>query len=254
MKKVIFKSFNDNWFFYIVFLFISILSYSLVLIPREIPFLKTLSVLTRYNATRFLPVTTLLLIAALSIKNQRLSTIITAIIFFPLFSLVSIFVLMSACAASAQGLQNLSAGLTARRYLPQSFGAKNSFDVSNKPVWLQIFVVSICFLFIGTKEDVYLGLYAAGVFIIISQSGWAVTKRLIREARQGQFWKSVPKFLMTGISASLTTVATIIVLIEKFSEGAWLYFVLIPIIYAIFSYFNKQPVLSVDPIPPGSQL
>jgi amino acid transporter len=157
-------------------------------------------------------------------------------------SLVSIFVLMSACAASSQGLQNLSSGLTARRYVPESFGSQNSFGVANKPVWLQVLVVSICFLFIGTKEDVYLGLYAAGVFIIISQSGWAVTKRLIREARQGQFWKLFPKFILTGISASLTTVATIIVLIEKFSEGAWLYFVLIPIIYGIFTYFYNRRI------------
>ena len=155
-------------------------------------------------------------------------------------SLISIFVLMSACAASSQGLQNLSMGLTDRRYLPESFGSKNSFGVTNKPVWLQVLVVSICFLFIGTQEDVYLGLYAAGVFIIISQSGWAVTKRLIRETKQGQFRKSFPKFLVTGISASLTSVATVIVLIEKFSEGAWLYFVLIPIIYAIFTYFYNH--------------
>jgi len=155
-------------------------------------------------------------------------------------SLVSIFVLMSACAASSQGLQNLSMGLTDRRYLPESFGSKNSFGVTNKPVWLQVLVVSICFLFIGTQEDVYLGLYAAGVFIIISQSGWAVTKRLIRETKQGQFRKSFPKFFVTGISASLTSVATVIVLIEKFSEGAWLYFVLIPIIYAIFTYFYNH--------------
>ena len=155
-------------------------------------------------------------------------------------SLVSIFVIMSACAASSQGLQNLSMGLTARRYLPESFGLINSFGVTSKSVWVQILVVSICFIFIGTQEDVYLGLYAAGVFIIISQSGWAVTKRLIRESKKGQFWKSLPKFLVTGVSASLTTAATFIVLIEKFSYGAWLYFILIPVIYSIFTYFYNH--------------
>ena len=87
MKKTISRAFNNNWFFYISFLLISVLSYSLVLIPRDIPLLKTLSVLTRYNATRFLPVTTILLMAALSMKDQRLSTIAAAFVFFPLFSL-----------------------------------------------------------------------------------------------------------------------------------------------------------------------
>ncbi|MDO9545183.1 MAG: hypothetical protein Q7J07_00340 [Pelolinea sp.] len=78
---------NRAWVFLIVLLVLSILAYSLILLPREIPFLKTLSVLARYNATRFLPVTAILLIAALSIKDQRLSTIATALVFFPLFSL-----------------------------------------------------------------------------------------------------------------------------------------------------------------------
>ncbi len=68
-------------------LLISILSYSVVLIPREISFLKTISVLTRYNTTRFLPVIAIVLLATLSLKDHRLSIITTALIFFPLFSL-----------------------------------------------------------------------------------------------------------------------------------------------------------------------
>jgi hypothetical protein len=76
-----------SWIFMLVLIGISIMAYSIVLLPREIPFLKTLSVLSRYNVSRFLPVTTVLLIAAFSIKDYRLSTIVTALIFFPLFSL-----------------------------------------------------------------------------------------------------------------------------------------------------------------------
>jgi len=158
-------------------------------------------------------------------------------------SLVSIFVLMSACAASSQGLQNLSSGLASRSYLPEKFTEKNNCDVANKPVWLQVLIVCAGFILIGTKEEIYLGLYAAGVFIIISQSGWAVTRRLIRASQQEKTWQSVVKYLITGFSASLTTLATVIVLIEKFSEGAWLYFIFIPLIYSVFTYFNKKFLL-----------
>lgn len=158
-------------------------------------------------------------------------------------SMISVFVLMSACAASSQGLQNLASGLGARFYLPAQFCEKNDFEVAFKPVWLQIIIVCAGFLLVGTQEEVYLGLYAAGVFIIISQSGWAVTRRLIREAKKERTLQSIIKYLITGFSASLTTLATVIVLAEKFNEGAWLYFVFIPIIYAIFTYFNKQPIV-----------
>ncbi len=47
-------------------------------------------------------------------------------------SLVGIFVLMSASAASAQGLQNLALGLKERHYIPPAFGALNHYEVGLK--------------------------------------------------------------------------------------------------------------------------
>ena len=96
-------------------------------------------------------------------------------------SLVGIFVLMSASAASAQGLQNLALGLKERHYIPPAFGALNQYEVADKPVWLEVGIVSLCFLLFGTHEETYLALYAAGVFILLSMTGWAVTQRLVRE-------------------------------------------------------------------------
>ena len=96
-------------------------------------------------------------------------------------SLVGVFVLMSASAASAQGLQNLALGLKERHYIPPAFGALNHYEVADKPVWLEVGVVCVCFLLFGTREETYLALYAAGVFILLSMTGWAVTQRLVRE-------------------------------------------------------------------------
>ncbi|HUV15872.1 MAG TPA: universal stress protein [Pelolinea sp.] len=155
-------------------------------------------------------------------------------------SLVSIFVLISACAASSQGLQNLSLGLGERHYVPRAFSLRNKFEVADKPVWLQVVIVSLCFLFLGTNEATYLSLYAAGVFVILSMTGWAVTKRLIREARQQ---KSKGKWLTiagTMIAALLTSLATIIIFLERFSEGVWLYFILTPLLFTAFSFFRSR--------------
>ena len=99
-------------------------------------------------------------------------------------TLVSVAVLMSASAASAQGLQNLALGLKERRYIPPMLGKQNQFEVADKPVWIEVGIVSVCFLFFGTHEETYLAIYAAGVFILLSLVGWAVTKRLIRQLRE----------------------------------------------------------------------
>jgi len=155
-------------------------------------------------------------------------------------TLVGVAVLMSASAASAQGLQNLALGLYERNYIPRYMGERNTFDVADKPVWLEVAIVSICFIFFGTHEETYLAIYAAGVFILLSMTGWAVTKRLIRQLRNK--FETGTVFLIGGtiVAALLTTGSTFIIFEERFLEGAWTYFIFIPILYATFSYFRRH--------------
>lgn len=155
-------------------------------------------------------------------------------------SLLGIFVLMSACAASAQGLQNLALGLKDRHYIPPILGKLNDFEVADKPVWIEIGVVVFCFLFFGTHEETYLALYAAGVFILLSMTGWAVTHRLVNQVREKFSFGTSGLIVGTSIAALLTSAATLIIFEERFLEGAWSYFIMIPILYFAFSYFRKR--------------
>ncbi len=155
-------------------------------------------------------------------------------------TLVGIAVLMSASAASAQGLQNLALGLYERNYIPRYMGERNQFEVADKPVWLEVAIVGICFIFFGTHEETYLAIYAAGVFILLSMTGWAVTKRLIRMLRENFEIGTVLLIGGTIIAALLTTGSTGIIFAERFFEGAWTYLIFIPILYAAFSYFRRH--------------
>lgn len=155
-------------------------------------------------------------------------------------SLIGVAVLLSACAASAQGLQNLALGLRYRHYVPASFGQRNRYDVADRPVWLQVVVVSVCFLCLGTREETYLALYAAGVFVLLSLTGWAASKRLLRLSKSR--WSLRPALTLVGtvVAASLTTGAAGLVFVERFREGVWLYCLLIPALYLIFSHYRSR--------------
>jgi nucleotide-binding universal stress UspA family protein len=155
-------------------------------------------------------------------------------------SLVGIFVLMSASAASAQGLQNLALGLKERHYVPTAFGKLNRYDVADMPVWLEVGIVSLCFLLFGTHEETYLALYAAGVFILLSMTGWAVTQRLIRNMKEQFSFRQAALIVGTAIAALLTSAATLIIFYERLLEGAWIYLLLIPVLYAAFTYFRGR--------------
>ena len=117
-------------------------------------------------------------------------------------TLIGIFVLASAAAASAQGLQNLALGLHYRHYIPAALGTRNRFDVADKPVWLEVAIVSLCYLLLGTDEELYLAVYAAGVFILLSMTGWAVSKRLTRNLRSTFSASHVAGLVAAVIAAS----------------------------------------------------
>lgn len=155
-------------------------------------------------------------------------------------TLTGIVVLLSASAASSQGLQNLALGLKDRNYIPAFMGQRNKFDVADKPVWLQVSLVGFIFLFAGTNEETYLALYAAGVFILLSMTGWAAAKRLGRELRRNYQASQLLTLIGTAIAAAITSAATVVIFQERFLEGAWTYFLFIPLLYLAFSYFRIQ--------------
>ncbi len=155
-------------------------------------------------------------------------------------TLIGVAVLLSASAASAQGLQNLALGLKRRHYVPEIIGRRNKYDVADVPVWIEVGIASLCFLFIGTSEETYLSVYAAGVFILLSMTGWAAAKRLVRELKADFSLSHAATLVGTVIAAFLTTGATLIIFAERFKEGAWTYFIFIPVLYAIFTYYRKK--------------
>ena len=155
-------------------------------------------------------------------------------------TLIGIAVLLSACAASAQGLQNLSLGLRQRHYIPAAYGEKNRFDVSDKPVWLEVAIVVAVFLIFGTHEETYLALYAAGVFILLSMTGWAASKRLLRELREKFTALRLISLGGTIIAALLTSGATLIIFGERFFEGAWTYLLMVPALYFVFTFYRRK--------------
>jgi nucleotide-binding universal stress UspA family protein len=137
-------------------------------------------------------------------------------------------------------LQNLALGLKTRHYIPSGLGQQNRFGVADKPVWLEVGLVTLIFLLAGTKEETYLAIYAAGVFVLLSMTGWAASKRLRRELRQGISTMRLVTLVGTVLAAGITTIATLVIFEERFFEGAWTYFVFIPLLYAAFSYVRRQ--------------
>lgn len=155
-------------------------------------------------------------------------------------TLIGIAVLLSAAAASVQGIQNLALGLRYRHYIPASVGQRNRFDVADRPVWIEVGVCIVCFVIFGTQEETYLALYAAGVFILLSLTGWAAVKRLVRELRAAPSMHGALSLSGAGLAALLTSTATLLIFAERFRDGAWVYLLLIPVLYLGFGEIRRR--------------
>lgn len=152
-------------------------------------------------------------------------------------SIAGVAVLLSAAAASALGLQNLAGGMARRNYVPASFGSRNRHGVASLPVWFEVGIVALCFVLLGTEEATYLGVYAAGVFVLLSMTGVAAATRLWR--RRAVDGRDVWALGACALAAALTSTATIAIFYERMRDGVWIYFVLVPILYFAFGVVRR---------------
>lgn len=80
-------SFLKNRFLTFIQIIIPLFFFLVIFVPREVVLLKTISVLVRYNTTRFVFIASFLLFITLIIKNRRVSNLAAAIVMYSLFAL-----------------------------------------------------------------------------------------------------------------------------------------------------------------------
>ena len=160
---------------------------------------------------------------------------------------VAVVALLSVAAASAQALQNLNLGLRSQRYAPAFLAQRNQADVPGWPVRIIMVVTVASFLLLGAREEIYLPLYVAGALLLLVLVSWAAWRRPRREqraARSGAALLSAAAFLALALFLSAVAV---VVLINGFLRGAWVYLLLVPIFYLVF-HFTRRKMGSPNPL------
>ncbi|MFF4571546.1 APC family permease [Streptomyces sp. NPDC001410] len=128
------------------------------------------------------------------------------------------------------GLPVLLKLLARDNYLPHVFALKADRQVHRHGVLALALVSAALLVFSGGDTNTLVPLFAIGVFVgfTIAQVGMVRHWRLER----GKGWRG--KVLLNGFGALLTGVATVVVTASKFTEGAWLIVVALPLLVAAF--------------------
>lgn len=161
--------------------------------------------------------------------------------------LIAAAVLLSAAAASAQALQNLSLGLATRRYAPSFLAQRNRAGAPERPMELLAVVAVACFLLLGASEEIYLPLYVAGSLLLLTIVAWAAWRRARREARSlpGLRGQALPLTLF--LAAGFISLVSLLAVVDGFLRGAWLYLLIAPLLYALF-HFTRRRLGSPNPL------
>ena len=165
-------------------------------------------------------------------------------------SLTITLVLALAANTSFGGLPVLGSLLARDNFLPHIFAFRDDRQVFSYGIWALAMMSGILMIAVDGRTERLIPLFAIGVFtgFTLSQSGLVVHWRRLRPKR----WRQ--RALVNSIGAVATAAATIIFLFTKFTEGAWVVVVAVPLFIFLFKrvhayYGRAAKALEIGQIP-----
>jgi amino acid transporter len=155
--------------------------------------------------------------------------------YFAIQAATTLILLLAANTAYAD-FPRLSSILARDRYLPRQFANQGDRLVfSNGILILSGFAVVLLAAF-GGDTHALLPLYAIGVFISFTLSQSGMVLRWLRLRPPGWSWR----VWVSGAGAVTTFVVLVTLAVTKFSEGAWIVVLVIPVFVAVFLVIHRH--------------
>jgi len=139
---------------------------------------------------------------------------------------LTLIVLILAANTSFQGFPRLSALLARDRFAPRQFTNLGDRLVFSNGMLVLATVAALLLWIYGANTNSLIHLYVIGVFTAFTLSQTGMVRYWHR--RRGTHWKA--KATVNGVGATATGLVTLIVVYTKFTEGAWLVTVAIPLL------------------------
>ncbi|MCX7771761.1 MAG: APC family permease, partial [Clostridia bacterium] len=134
-------------------------------------------------------------------------------------------ILIMAANTAFSGFPMLVSVMAKEGYAPRQLSMRGDRLSYDNGIKLLSFAAIILIILFNAKVSKLIGLYAIGVFISFTLSQGGMFLKWTRE--KGKNW--IYKAIVNGTGAIVTSIAVVIIAFTKFSEGAWIVVVLIPI-------------------------
>ncbi len=146
--------------------------------------------------------------------------------FFYFLQFTTFAVLILAANTSYSGFPLLAALMARDRFMPRMFELRGDrLGYSNGIIVLSVLAIILVVVFNG-QTDALIPLYAIGVFLSFTLAQTGLVKRWFTTRSKGWIWRSA----INSFGGFLSAIVTIVFAVAKFSQGAWIVIVILPLL------------------------
>jgi amino acid transporter len=161
-----------------------------------------------------------------------------------IFQYSTFAILVLAANTAFADFPRLSGILATDGYMPRQLAARGDrLAFSNGIIALGLISAVILALFHG-QTNALIPLYAVGVFICFTLSQAGMVVHWLRTGEPGWRWKAT----LNGVGALATGIVSILQIVTKFIEGAWIVVLIIPLIIVLLRKIHRHYLQFADEI------
>ena len=171
-----------------------------------------------------------------SVLSMLLSAVFGKGVFYYL-TITSILLVLSLSANTAfADFPRLCRAIAQNNYLPHAFAYRGRRLVYTYGIVVLAALTSLLLILFGGVTDRLIPLYAVGAFLAFTLSQTGMVVHWFK--RRGPHWQR--SILVNGLGAFVTGITVIVVLLAKFTEGAWITVIFIPMLIFFFRAVRRH--------------
>src|SRR6266498_1506415 len=171
-----------------------------------------------------------------SLVSQVARAVIGTGPFYFIIQVATALILVLAANTSYADFPRLSSILSRDRFLPRQFASRGDRLVFSNGILILGLLAALLIIIFDAREQAMLPLYAIGVFISFTLSQGGMVNHWLRTREPG--WQR--SVAMNGLGAMLTAIVFIVIIVTRFTRGAWAVLVAIPLIVLLFRAIHSH--------------
>ncbi len=149
---------------------------------------------------------------------------------------VTMLILVFAANTAFADFPRLAYFLARDGFIPRQFGTRGDRLVFSNGILILGGLAALLILLFGGATHALIPLYAVGVFVSFTLSQASMVRRWLSRREAGWWWR----WVFNAVGAGTTGLVMLVIAATKFSHGAWMVVLLIPLLVTLFMMIRRH--------------